>query len=103
MSNIAFSRIQRECKEVVSNKEMEETGIMIEIMNDQLTKIKGTINGPPDSPYEGGKFVLDLAIPDSYPFIPPNVGSFSFISFHIVTNSFVKHPRFFEFLQVFPS
>uniref|UniRef100_A0A1I7WQV2 HTH_48 domain-containing protein n=1 Tax=Heterorhabditis bacteriophora TaxID=37862 RepID=A0A1I7WQV2_HETBA len=26
MSNIAFTRIQRECKEVVTNKEIAETG-----------------------------------------------------------------------------
>ena len=43
MSNIAFTRIQRECKEVVTNTEIAETGIMIEILNDTLTEIKGTI------------------------------------------------------------
>lgn len=73
MSNIAFSRIQRECREVVTNKDIESTGIMIEMLNDQLTRMKGTINGPPDSPYEGGKFDLDIIIPDNYPFQPPKV------------------------------
>ncbi|GMT18886.1 hypothetical protein PFISCL1PPCAC_10183, partial [Pristionchus fissidentatus] len=73
MSNIAFSRIQRECREVVTNKDLESTGIMIEMMNDQLTRMKGTINGPPDSPYESGKFDLDIIIPENYPFHPPKV------------------------------
>jgi len=27
--------------------------------------------GPPDTPYEGGRFVVDLLIPDDYPFRPP--------------------------------
>lgn len=40
MANIAFTRIQRECKEVVTNKEIQETGIMIEILNENLTEIK---------------------------------------------------------------
>lgn len=73
MSNIAFTRIQRECKEVVTNKEIQETGIMIEILNEQLTSIKGEIRGPPDTPYEGGRFQLDIKIPEQYPFQPPKI------------------------------
>ncbi|VDM20150.1 unnamed protein product [Wuchereria bancrofti] len=69
--NIAFSRVQRECKEIITNKELAETGVMIEIRNDSLTKIRGEIRGPPDSPYEGGTYALDITIPDEYPFQPP--------------------------------
>lgn len=46
---------------------------MIEIRNDSLTKIRGEIRGPPDSPYEGGTYALDITIPDEYPFQPPLV------------------------------
>lgn len=46
---------------------------MIEIRNDTLTKIRGEIRGPPDSPYEGGTYSLDISIPDEYPFQPPIV------------------------------
>ncbi|KIH61984.1 ubiquitin--protein ligase [Ancylostoma duodenale] len=73
MSNIAFTRIQRECKEVVTNKEIAETGIMIEILNDSLSEIKGQIRGPPDTPYQGGSFDLEIKIPDTYPFTPPKI------------------------------
>ncbi|PIO71480.1 ubiquitin--protein ligase [Teladorsagia circumcincta] len=71
MSNIAFTRIQRECKEVVTNKEIAETGIMIEILNDSLSEIKGQIRGPPDTPYQGGSFDLEIKPPDPSPFTPP--------------------------------
>lgn len=46
---------------------------MIEILNENLTEIKGHIRGPPDTPYAGGMFDLDIKIPDQYPFSPPNV------------------------------
>ncbi|CAI5445316.1 unnamed protein product [Caenorhabditis angaria] len=73
MSNIAFTRLQRECKEVVTNTEIAQTGIMIEILNESLTDIKGQIRGPPDTPYAGGLFDLEIKIPDSYPFSPPKI------------------------------
>lgn len=35
---------------------------------------KGTIFGPHDTPYEGGTFIVDIQIPQEYPFKPPKVG-----------------------------
>jgi len=31
----------------------------------------GVIKGPPDTPYEGGSFELDIVVPQNYPLQPP--------------------------------
>ena len=31
------------------------------------------MRGPPDTPYEGGQYKLEIKIPDTYPFNPPKV------------------------------
>ena len=38
-----------------------------------LTHLKGVITGPPDTPYEGGTFEVDIVIPGEYPFNPPKM------------------------------
>ena len=73
MSNIAQQRIQREFREVVKSDEVAKYGIQLSLVNDDLTELRGTIAGPPDTPYEGGTYTLEIKIPDSYPFNPPKV------------------------------
>jgi len=47
--------------------------IKVELVDDNYTQLRGEISGPPDTPYEGGSFVLDIKIPETYPFNPPKV------------------------------
>lgn len=35
--------------------------------------LEATIDGPPDTPYEGGRFRVDLRLPARYPFEPPTL------------------------------
>ena len=38
-----------------------------------MTRWKGTIHGPKDTPYKGGTFVIDIKLIGNYPFEPPKV------------------------------
>ena len=73
MANIAQQRIQREFREVVKSKEIAESGVQLELVNDDLMELAGQGAGPPDTPYAGGKYKLEIKIPDTYPFSPPKV------------------------------
>jgi len=73
MANIAIQRIKREFKEVVKSEEVAKCAIRIELLNDSWTQLRGEIAGPPDTPYEGGNFALEITVPDTYPFNPPKV------------------------------
>ncbi|CAK1554201.1 unnamed protein product [Leptosia nina] len=70
MANIAAKRIKREIIEVVKG---EEGVLKLELVNNAWTDLLGEIAGPPDTPYEGGLFKLEIKIPETYPFNPPKV------------------------------
>jgi len=73
MSNIASQRIKREFKEVVKSEEVAKCAIRIDLVNDNWSELRGQIAGPPDTPYEGGNFELEILVPETYPFNPPKV------------------------------
>ncbi|XP_072040431.1 ubiquitin-conjugating enzyme E2 K-like [Amphiura filiformis] len=73
MANIAAGRIKRELTEVTTSEEYAKSQIKIDIVDSDLTELRGEIVGPPDTPYEGGRYLLEIKIPETYPFNPPRV------------------------------
>ena len=53
--------------------QVERCHIKVELKDDSYTELSGEIAGPPDTPYEGATYKLDIRIPETYPFNPPKV------------------------------
>lgn len=80
MSSIAANRLKRELLEMsgaitlanaakLSNSE----DFKVRMVNSSMFHLLATVPGPPDTPYFGGLFELDIKVPDRYPFAPPSV------------------------------
>lgn len=85
MANIAAQRIQREFREVAAD-EASKTQYYIEASESNILHLKGYVSGPPDTPYEGGRYYLEMNIPEAYPFSPPKVSCSSQLQTHRTTH-----------------
>lgn len=57
----------------MKSDEIAQCQIKVDLVDNNFMKLNGEICGPPDTPYEGGRFQLDISIPETYPFTPPKV------------------------------
>jgi len=64
------SRLKREIEMLLSEP---PPGICVWVVEENTSQLQAEIQGPPDTPYEKGIFLLDLQIPSRYPFEPPKV------------------------------
>jgi len=69
---MASNRLRRIAKELADIQNDAESRIFAEPANgDDLSNLRASFPGPPDTPYEGGTYVVDIKIPNEYPFRPP--------------------------------
>ena len=77
---MSANRNRRLVKEIQDVQKDSHSGVLLEPFSkastgsdafDDLTHFKGVFKGPPDTPYEGGTFLVDIKIPAEYPFQPP--------------------------------
>uniref|UniRef100_A0A8I6A356 Ubiquitin-conjugating enzyme E2 K n=1 Tax=Rattus norvegicus TaxID=10116 RepID=A0A8I6A356_RAT len=62
------SDLKHSCKSQTSKNQ-----IKVDLVDENFTELRGEIAGPPDTPYEGGRYQLEIKIPETYPFNPPKV------------------------------
>lgn len=70
---MASSRERRVAKELQDiHQDKDQSGVFAAPIDpSNLTHLTGTFPGPPDTPYAGGTFQVDIQIPDTYPFKSP--------------------------------
>jgi ubiquitin-conjugating enzyme (huntingtin interacting protein 2) len=107
-------RLARELKELRDLPADSEVGATP--LNDQGTHWEGWIKGPENTPYEGGKFFVDIVVPEGYPFTPlvckfitkiwhPNVSSVTGVICLDILKTEVRaynnSPAFFSLLSLY--
>ena len=72
MATTRERRIAKELSDIHNDK--DNSGVFANpIDTANLTHLKGSFLGPPDTPYAGGTFQIDIVIPDTYPFKSPTM------------------------------
>lgn len=70
---MASNRARRIAKEIadIHADTLSQINVEPAAGGDDLTHLRGQFKGPPDTPYEGGTYFVDIRIPSEYPFRPP--------------------------------
>ncbi|KAJ5134692.1 hypothetical protein N7526_006057 [Penicillium atrosanguineum] len=70
---MASNRMRRVAKELADIVKDKSSQIQVEPIGDHedITRLRGSFPGPPDTPYQGGTYSVDIKIPTDYPFRPP--------------------------------
>ena len=66
----SLGRIRKEMEDIRNDR---HSGVSIVPDPSNPQHMVGSITGPPDTPYAGGKFEVDITIPNEYPFSPPKM------------------------------
>lgn len=65
-------RILNDYRVLMKNTEtLHESGVHFQFDEDNLSKMKALIIGPPDTPYENGFYFFHITFPPEYPNLPP--------------------------------
>lgn len=68
---MAVRRIQKELQELLRLNDLRLTVRTVD--DDSIFEWTVVLQGPPQSPYEGGSFHLSVKLPTDYPFKPPKM------------------------------
>lgn len=71
LSEKSIKRIHREIKQFEDDKPDFISKLIINENN--LKNILFVLDGPPNTPYEGGEYIIEMILSDTYPHDPPNI------------------------------
>ena len=65
---------RRILKELEDMSRDRTSGMSAELVDPaNMMHLRGWFAGPPDTPYAGGTFYVDISLPENYPFVPPKM------------------------------
>ena len=70
MASNRARRVNKEIADIHADK-ISKISAALAGNGEDMTHLKGSFQGPPGTPYEGGTYVIDITIPQEYPFRPP--------------------------------
>ena len=68
---MSSNKARRIAKELADIHADTSSHIKAESIGEDLTKLRGMFEGPPGTAYEGGRYDINIDIPNEYPFRPP--------------------------------
>lgn len=70
---MSSNRTRRIAKEIADIHADSQSNVLAETVGsgEDLTHLKGSFKGPPGTAYEDGTYIIDIRIPNEYPFRPP--------------------------------
>lgn len=71
ITTMSSNRMRRVGKELADIQADKASNISCEVDGADLTNLRASFPGPPDTPYEGGTYMVGIKIPTEYPFRPP--------------------------------
>lgn len=92
MTSTRDRRITKELADLIQDQDNSGISVCAPDESD-LTKLIGTFPGPPDTVYAGGKFEVQIRIPNNYPFKPPRMSLTTKIWHPNISSQTVSVPR----------
>jgi ubiquitin-conjugating enzyme (huntingtin interacting protein 2) len=68
-----LKRLKRELLSIQQESDDVKKQMRIEVEDEDMSQVTAFLSGPPDSPYAGGTFKIQILLPKTYPFDPPAV------------------------------
>jgi peroxin-4 len=66
-------RLMKEYREQQKEVKNPEADVQLSPIDGNLNNWRAIVTGPVDTPFEGGRFELDIVVPSSYPLMPPSI------------------------------
>jgi len=68
---MSSNKARRIAKELADIHNDTHSHIKADTIGEDITRLRGSFEGPPGTPYEGGTYEINIEIPTEYPFRPP--------------------------------